>query len=101
MAGIFPLGPLGVHVNVTPVSVPGSPKISVPLRTGTYNAGMWAMPWPQLLLLIVLVALAFGIVRWRRARKGRQSAAVAAALEQGRREAAEQLTKVGGGEGSE
>jgi hypothetical protein len=94
LRGIFPLlAPLGVHISVTPTVVPGSPKLTVPLKPATYAIGLPETPWEQLLLLLVVVAIVVLIVRRIRTRRRRQAAAVAAALEQGRREA--QLTGVG------
>lgn len=95
LSGVFPAGPLDVHVAVDPTPVPGSPRMTVTPQPGSYTLGLWAMPWPQLLLLILLLAIGFGAVRWRRERRRRQDGALAAAVEQGRREAAEQLAAVG------
>jgi WxL interacting protein linking bacterial and host surfaces len=95
LTGIFPLAPLGVHITVTPTPVQGSPGLRVPLRPAAYAVGLGALPWPQLVVLAVLVALGYGLVRWLRSRRTRQARAVAAAVEQGRREAAAELTAVG------
>ncbi|HEX5120703.1 MAG TPA: DUF916 domain-containing protein [Pseudonocardiaceae bacterium] len=95
VSGVVPLAPLGVHITVTPTPVPGSPGLRVALRPATYAVGIGGLPWPQLVLLLVLVGLGYGLVRWLRARRRRHALAVAAAVEQGRREATAQLTGVG------
>jgi hypothetical protein len=96
LTGVFPAGPLDVHVKVTPAEVPGSPHLTVPLAAGAYTVSMWATPWSQLGLLILLVAAAFGVRWWLRGRRRRRSDLLAAAVEQGRREA--QLAAVSAGE---
>lgn len=95
VSGIVPLGPMGVHVTVDPTVVPGSPALGVPITPATYTAGMWATPWTQLLVLLVLIAIGWVLVRWLRTRRRHQSDALAAAVEQGRREAAAELAAVG------
>jgi hypothetical protein len=99
LSGVFPAGPMDLHVKVTPVEVPGSPHLTVPMAAGTYSVRMWATPWSQLGLLILLVAAAFGVRWWLRARRRRRSDLLAAAVEQGRREA--QLAAVSAGEDAE
>lgn len=91
--GIVPMGPMGVHVTVDPAVVPGSPGLTTPVQPVTYTVGMWATPWSQLLLLLVLIAIVWVVVRTLRRRRRRQADALAAAVEQGRREA---LASVGG-----
>lgn len=96
LSGIFPAGPLTVHVVSAPSEEPGSVHVTVALVGGSRTASMWATPWPQLVLLIVLVALGLGIWRFVRARRRSRNAALQAAVERGRREAAAQLASVGG-----
>jgi hypothetical protein len=74
--GVFPLAPLGLHVKVTPKPVPGSPKPTVPLTPKEYSVGLTAMPWTQLVLLVVLIACGAGLYRWLRGRRRRQADAV-------------------------
>ncbi|HEY3608834.1 MAG TPA: DUF916 domain-containing protein [Pseudonocardiaceae bacterium] len=87
LSGVFPAGPLDVRVKVTPVEVPGSPHLTVPPAAGAYSVSIWATPWAQLALLILLVAAAFGVRWWLRGRRRHRSDLLAAAVEQGRREA--------------
>jgi hypothetical protein len=95
--GIIPMGPMGLHVTVAPTPVPGSPSLTSAIRPGTYTIGMWAGPWPQLVVLLVLVGIGLLIWRWLRARRRNRADALAAAVEQSRREAAAELAAVGGG----
>jgi uncharacterized protein HemX len=82
-------------VHITPVEVPGSPHLTAALQAGDASVDMWGTPWPQLVLLVLLAAIGFGIWRWLRWRRSHQAAALAAAVEQGRREATEQMATVG------
>ncbi|HEX4705357.1 MAG TPA: DUF916 domain-containing protein [Pseudonocardiaceae bacterium] len=100
LSGIFPAGPLSLHVDVTSVAVPGSPHISDPLRSGSYTLGLWAAPWVPLVMLVLLIAAAYGIYRWLRRRRRDRAGALAAAVERGRKEAVAQLASVGGREPS-
>jgi hypothetical protein len=87
LSGVFPAGPLTVHVRVHPVAVNGLSHTGTAYGTVSHTAGMFAMPWPQLLLLVVLVGAGIGAWWWvRRLRRTRASALVAA-VEKGRREA--------------
>ncbi|HEY0807684.1 MAG TPA: hypothetical protein VGD84_21640, partial [Pseudonocardiaceae bacterium] len=101
VSGVFPAGPLTVHVRVTPVEVPGSPHLTVASQAGEGSVDMWAAPWPQLVLLVLLAAIGFGIWRWLRWRRSHRAAALAAAVERGRREATEQLATVGAKDGGD
>jgi hypothetical protein len=92
---VFPAGSLDVHVRVVPAPVPGSPHLAVGPQPTLYTVGLWATPWPQLALLILLACAVFGVLRWRRRRRQRLAGALAAAVERGRREAEEQLAGVG------
>jgi uncharacterized iron-regulated membrane protein len=92
---VFPAGSLDVHVRVVPAPVPGSPHLAVGPQPTLYTVGLWATPWPQLALLILLACAVFGVLRWPRRRRQRLAGALAAAVERGRREAEEQLAGVG------
>lgn len=103
VTGIFPAGPMDLHIDVTPTTVPGAPPIGH-MPTASYTTGMFAGPWAQLVLLIVLVALGIGIWRYLLWRRRGRAAELAAAVERGRQEAVaekEKLTGVGGRESSD
>jgi hypothetical protein len=95
LTGVFPAGPLDLHVKVTPTEVPGSPHLTVPMAAGAYSVSMWATPWSQLALLILLAAAAFGVRWWLRTGRRRRADQLAAAVERGKREA--QLAAVSAG----
>ena len=96
VAGIFPAGLLTVHADATPHEVPGTIHVTVPLNGGERTAGLVAIPWPQLVLLIVLVAAGLGSWLFLRRRRRGHAVALAAAVERGRQEARERLAAVGG-----
>ena len=96
LSGVFPAGPLTVHIRVIPVPVNGLRNATgAALPAVSRSVGMWALPWPQLVLLILLLAGGFGVWWWQRRRRSRHSAALAAALEQGRQQAARELSQAG------
>jgi hypothetical protein len=69
-------------VSVEP-GVVGDDQITAALATGSADLGVWTLPWPQLVLLLLLVALVLGVRQLRRRRetavRRRIDAAVAAA----------------------
>jgi hypothetical protein len=88
LSGVFPAGPLTVHIRIKPVPINGLRHTTgAPLATVSHNVGMWALPWPQLVLLILLLGGGFGAWCWVRRRRQNHRAALAAAVEKGRREA--------------
>ena len=96
LSGVFPAGPLTVHVQVHPIQahVPGLTALKAPIKTVSHSKSMWAIPWPQFVLLLLLVGAGFGAWWWLRQRKRIRAAALAAAEEKGRREAAAELATI-------
>ncbi|MDQ7911133.1 DUF916 domain-containing protein [Phytohabitans sp. ZYX-F-186] len=90
MAGVLPAGPLKAHVTVTPAQVPGAPQMSGPLAPTAQTVGLWATPWPQIVLLLILVAVCAGLWWWLGWSRRRFNAKLAAAEARGRRQAAGQ-----------
>jgi hypothetical protein len=84
LTGVTPDGPLEAHITVTPAQAPGAPKVTVPLRAASQTVGLWATPWPQIILLLVAVAIALGVWWWIRFNRRRLREQVAAAEERGR-----------------
>jgi hypothetical protein len=89
--GLYPAGPMTAHVSVTPGWPPQTIPLAgtVPLANGT--ASLFAMPWSLVGLILLLVAIGFGVwwlLRWRR-REHR--AEVAAAASKARRETERRL----------
>ena len=91
LSGVFPAGPLTVHIKVTPSSGAGVPTLTAAVQPVSRSVGLWATPLAQLLSLVVIVLVGVGawwLLRWRR--RTRQ-AALAAATEAGRKQAAVEL----------
>nr|BFE56266.1 hypothetical protein GCM10020063_007920 [Dactylosporangium thailandense] len=88
--GVAPLGPLGADVTVTPSAVKGdryTESLSAAgLGTGRRRAGLFAMPWSQLVLLVLLAALVVLAVIVLRRRRRAAARTLAAAVERGRLE---------------
>ena len=90
LTGVPPAGPIDANVTLVP-AVPkettGQPAaLTPPVAAVRQSTGTWAWPWPQILLFVLLLVLLW---LWRRRRKRRGTElerAVAAALEEGRRE---------------
>ncbi len=89
--GVFPAGPMGAHVHLDPselASLPAADKAPVAVVN---DAGFWATPWPQLLVLALLVGVFFG-VRWLlRRNRDRTRAVVNAAVAKARTDSTRQL----------
>jgi hypothetical protein len=100
LKGVLPVGPLHAHVTLAPTAPAGPTSLGIPPLPSAVpvvhaSVGLWALPWTALLIIVVVVA---GLVFWRKRRKRKGTkldAAVAAALEQGRREAEEALAAAG------
>ena len=81
LTGVLPAGPLKVHVTITPVQVEGAPRITTPPAPDSKTVSLWATPWPQLVVLLILVAFAVGLwwfIRWTRRRMREELAAAEA-----------------------
>lgn len=95
LSGVYPAGPLTAHVKIIPVPVNGLQHTTgAPLAAIKHSTGMWALPWPLLVLLILLAGGGYGVWWWMRRRRKLHSAALVAAVEKGRLEAASELAKV-------
>jgi len=89
---VFPLGPLTAQVRAKPAPPAGLPQAGSPPSAASSKAGLWATPWPQLLVLIVLIAIIFVIIWYLRRGRERTQRKVAKAVAKARRETVEQLT---------
>ncbi|MGW3349229.1 COG1470 family protein [Nonomuraea rubra] len=68
--GAWPLGPIGTTVTAIPVPA-GKPIPGVTAQQMAIDTTVWALPWPQLTLLVLLVLACFAIrllAAWRRRR---------------------------------
>jgi hypothetical protein len=93
VSGVFPLGPLTAHVQAKPAPPAGLPATSGSAPSATSGeAGLWATPWPQLLLVVVLVGLIFAILWFMGRGRERTQRTMAKAIAKARRETVEELT---------
>jgi hypothetical protein len=83
---VWPLGPVTTTVTVTPTAV-GDDQIDASLEPVTVSVTSWAIPWPQLLLVAIVVVLVLGIRDDRRRRRKRLEDMLARARDEGRRTA--------------
>ncbi|WP_326551902.1 WxL protein peptidoglycan domain-containing protein [Micromonospora sp. NBC_01813] len=89
--GVPPLVRLGVGLSVEPAAVTDEVLDPAPAAV-TREVDLWAAPWPQLVILLLIGAGTWLVIAGRRRRRRRQAAqlehAVAAAREAGRAEGA-------------
>jgi hypothetical protein len=97
LSGVFPAGPLTANVRVAPAEVKGIPPTRPAPAAVSRGAGMWATPWSQLLLLLVLVGGFFGVRWWLGRRKQHTRNVIAKAVAKAKREVTESLTGAGAG----
>jgi hypothetical protein len=90
--GVFPLGPLTVHVDATPSTPIGLPAPANGPHATSGEAGVWATPWPQLLLLVLIAGLVVGVLMYLRRGRERTQRKVATAVAKARRDTIQQLT---------
>lgn len=83
VAGVWPLGQLRSTVSTQQLVV-GEDVVDVPLTGSQATATTWAVPWPQLILL----ALVVGLVAWRQRLRKRRRLALERARAEGERQAA-------------
>ncbi|WBB78500.1 DUF916 domain-containing protein [Micromonospora sp. WMMD882] len=89
MTGVPPLFRLTASAAVTPATV-GDQVLDPPPQGGTAQTTVWAVPWPQLVLLALLALVGWALVAARRRRARQVAQALAAAREEGRAEASRQ-----------
>lgn len=70
---VWPLGPITVTYTVaaTVVPAPGGTGNDVVVDPISYSVTVWAIPWPQIILLLLIVGVVFLILRARRAKSTR------------------------------
>ena len=69
--GLYPAGPLSAHVHISPANPAGAGPIPEPVAATSGSASLFAVPWPLIALLILLVGGGIGgwqAWRWRRRR---------------------------------
>ena len=61
---VLPEVHLNAKVSVTPGALPGA--VDPDLKTVSASAGFWAIPWAFLVLILLLIALGYGLHRYRK-----------------------------------
>ena len=82
VAGVWGLGPVRTTVELTPSVHSGASGINIQPTSATVT--VWALPWPQLILAAVLIALAVMLRTALRRRRQRLARLLAQAREEGR-----------------
>jgi hypothetical protein len=77
--GVWPAARMAARISVAPVAGAGAPAVRAQPASG--SAGLWAPPWGQLLVLVVLVAVVLGLILMRRRHRRAIAAAVSEAVE--------------------
>jgi hypothetical protein len=91
VGGVWALGPLRTTVELTPSATGGAE-----FRPASAAESVWTVPWPQLVLAAVLVALVLALRIVTRRRRRRVAALLARARDEGRAEARESATSLEG-----
>lgn len=86
---VWPLGPVNVPVAVEATAV-GPDGAALAVQPVTETVTVWALPLPQLVLLVALALIVLGLVLGRRRRTAKIDRLVEDAREAGRREALDQ-----------
>lgn len=86
VAEVWPLGAVTVPVTVKQDVVTMSGSVEA-LGTAVHDVTLWAIPWPQLIILFAVLLMAFGAFWGRRRRKKQVQVLVEQAREMGRQEA--------------
>jgi hypothetical protein len=84
--GVWGLGPLRTTVTVTPAVLDGDTS-GAEVRPASASVTVWTLPWPQLLLVAILVAAFFAARIISRRRRQRLAELLARARNEGRAEA--------------
>jgi hypothetical protein len=86
LAGVWGLGPLRTTVDVTPSLLAGDTS-GAEIRPASTTVTVWTVPWPQLLLAAIVVALLFAFRTVNRRRRRRLAQMLARARDEGRESA--------------
>ncbi len=82
--GIWPTGRVTAKIVATPKAVASATSPLSGVRSASAAASVWAFPWPQALLLALVLLLGWGVFDERRRRRRRMDAKLARAREEGR-----------------
>jgi hypothetical protein len=89
VTGVWPATRMTTSVQLQPVASGDQPPIAVPQTVASVS--VWALPWGQLIVLVLLIALVLAYLQLRRRRELAMSAAIAAAVSEARKESEPQL----------
>ncbi len=89
--GLYPLGPMTVHVSVRPRLPAGSPRLALPAGYVTGTASLFVVPWTLIVLILLLIGAAVAGWRGRGRRQRRLRAKLDAVAEAARRETEQRL----------
>jgi hypothetical protein len=90
-SGLYPLGPMTAHVSVSPGLPSGAPPLALPAGYVTGTASLFAVPWPLIVLILLVIGVAVAGWRGRGWRQRRLRAKLDAAAESARRETERRL----------
>ena len=88
---LYPAGPLTAHVLVSPAAPRGEPALVTPMGMATATAGLFAVPWAALVVLILVVGGGVGWWKLLHYRQRRLQETVNAMAEDVRRETEQRL----------
>ncbi|MEU4678556.1 hypothetical protein [Micromonospora sp. NPDC023737] len=86
VAGVWGLGPVRTTVEANPFVLAGDPA-GAEIRRGSATVTVWAVPWPQVALLVILAVLVLAYRTIARRRRRRLAQLLAQARDEGRAEA--------------
>jgi hypothetical protein len=84
--GLYPFGPMTAHVSVGPGIPPGAPPLALPAGFVTGSAPLFAVPWPAIVLIVLLIGGAVAGWRGRGWQQRRLRAKLSAAADSARRD---------------
>jgi len=88
---LFPVGPMTAHVLLSPANPVGAPALAIPVVNASGTASLFAVPWSLLVVIILIVAAAYGGWRARGWRHRRLSVKLDAVADKARRETERRL----------
>jgi hypothetical protein len=89
--GLYPAGPFTAKVTVTPSWPKSAPPASMSLPVISESASFFAVPWPLVVLILLLAGLGYGTYRFLRWRVRQRAADMAAVATAAREDAARSL----------
>jgi hypothetical protein len=98
--GLYPAGSVTAHVTVTPGWPADATPLPVALTSASASASLFAVPWALIVLIVVLAAGGYALLRLRRVRRRAHQAEIVAAADRARRETERRLLGTGNGKSS-